>query len=88
MLFEICWIFSVHLNNFTSKLFNKQTSYENSSNKIDFLAQSINLQGNDKVMWMLLQYFDERKKLGDSSPEEDLIDDEQLRMSFIRNITS
>jgi len=88
MLFEICWIFAVHLQYFTEKMFPHSTCSDNISDKIDFLAQSINLQGNEKVMWMLLQYINEREKLGDTTSAETLISDEHLRSEFIRYIVS
>lgn len=87
MLFEICWIFAVHLKCFTGELFFHPTDTDSLPDEINFLAHSINLQGNDKVMWMLLQYFDERKKLGEAYPEETLLYDERMRSAFIRHAT-
>ena len=86
MLFEICWIFAVHLKPFTRKLFSNSTDIDCLSAEIDFLAHSINLQGNDKVLWLLIQYLDKLKKIGSSSPEETLIDNEDLRNVFIRQV--
>lgn len=86
MLFEICWIFAVYLKHFTAQIFPHSTNVDNLLDEINFLAHSINLQGNDKVLWMLLQYFDEYKKAGEMSPEEKLIDDENLRNIFIQHI--
>lgn len=86
MLFEICWIFAVHLKHFTEELFFQPTDINSLSDELNFMSQSINLQGNDKVMWMLLQHFEERKKLGEDYPEETLLDDEHLRLAFISHI--
>jgi len=88
MLFEICWIYAVHLKHFTGKLFPHHIGANNLSEKNDFLAKSINTQGNDKVMWMLLQYFDECEVIGREAPAETLLDDECLRSAFIRHISS
>jgi glycosyltransferase involved in cell wall biosynthesis len=88
MLFEICWIYAVHLKHFTEKLFPQTTDTNSSPEEINFLAQSINLQGNDKVLWMLLHYLDERKKFGVMTPEDFLTHDEQLRSSFLSYITT
>jgi hypothetical protein len=44
------------------------------------------VQGNEKVMWLLLQYLVENEKAGIVSPEENLIEDEQMRNVFIRHI--
>lgn len=90
MLFEICWIFAVHLKRFAGEIFLQSlqsNDTESLLDEINFLAQSINLQGNDKVLWMLLYFFEERRKLGDMAPEETLIGNEHLRAAFIRHIT-
>lgn len=87
MLFEICWIFAVHLKNFIAELDSHPAGAETLSEKINFLAQSINVQGNDKVLWMLLHYYEVRKKLGGVSPDETPIDEEYLRSAFVRFIT-
>ena len=73
---------------FTTELYPHPTDADSLSAKINFLAHSINLQENDKVLWMLLEYFDERKKMGETSPEEALIDNANLRNVFIRHIVS
>ena len=86
MLFEICWIFAVHLNQFTTKIFSQSSSFINLVEEINFYSQSVNLQGNDKVMWMLLQYISDRKKKGELTPEDNLIENEALRNLFIKQI--
>jgi glycosyltransferase involved in cell wall biosynthesis len=86
MLFEICWIFSVHLKRFSADIFRRPYDAAGLSKEIDFLANSINLQGNEKVMWLLLQYLAENEKAGIDSPEENLIEEEQMRNVFIRHI--
>ena len=88
MLFEICWIYAVHLKHFTKELFSQLTVAESLSKEVDFLAESINLQGNDKVMWMLLQYLDEQYNIGEMSPEDILIENENLRNVFIQHVVS
>ena len=88
MLFEICWIFAVHLKKFNSAIFDHSSNPTSLSKGIDFLSQSINLQGNDRIMWMILQYLHEREKLGDNSFEEALINNEHLRFAFIKHIKS
>jgi glycosyltransferase involved in cell wall biosynthesis len=87
MLFEICWIFAVHLENYTNILFPQSNAPDNILLEVNFLEQSINLQGNDKVMWMMLHYLTKRQVLGESYAAETLIDNEQLRSLFIRAIT-
>ena len=86
MLFEICWIYAVHLKSFVKKLTPQSGVTNGISDEIDFLAQSINLQGNDKVMWMLQEFFYGHAKNGEVDPSEILLNNEQLRMSFIRHV--
>jgi glycosyltransferase involved in cell wall biosynthesis len=86
MLFEICWIYAVHLKHFTAEIFHPSTNVDGPLDEITFMAHSINLQRNDKVLWMLLQYFEAHKKKGEISPEEKLIDNENLRNMFVRHI--
>lgn len=88
MLFEICWIFAVHLKHYTGKVFPLMTDTQSLSAEIHFLAQSINLQGNDKVLWLLLQYFDACQKSGLILPEEILLDNASLRSVFIQHIAT
>ena len=87
MLFEICWIFAVHMKSFARKMFHPSIDTYSLTDKIDFLAQSVNVQGNDKVMWLMLLYFYESEKLGETSPEEILINDKHLRSTFIHYIS-
>ena len=87
MLFEICWIYAVHLRYFTKEFFSG-TDHEVVKNEIGFLTQSINLQGNDKVMWIMLQYLNERAGHGGDVVAEKLLDDERLRREFIQHIVA
>ncbi|WLQ17382.1 glycosyltransferase [Hahella aquimaris] len=86
MLFEICWIFAVHLKNFSGELLLQSTELDRFSHGLDLMANSINLQGNDKVFWMLMQYIAAHRETEDFSPEEVLLDREELRAEFIRHI--
>lgn len=86
MLFEICWIFAVHLKRYSAEIFRLPSDTDGLSKEVDFLSNSVNLQGNEKVMWMLLQYLSENEKAGEISPEEKLIENEKMRNVFIRLI--
>ncbi len=80
MLFEIAWIWAANINRFFGgKIFRE----EDDNVSIVELAESLNLQGNDKVFWMILLYISAKKKCGVKKPEEILLDDEQLRSHFI-----
>jgi glycosyltransferase involved in cell wall biosynthesis len=85
MLFEICWVFAVHLQTFTSKMF---IIPDVKLEEINFLANSINAQGNEKVLWLLLHYINESHSNGVFNPEENLINDAQLRSEFICYIST
>jgi glycosyltransferase involved in cell wall biosynthesis len=87
MLFEICWIFAVHLKHFKLENFLELVDEGGIADKLNFLAHFVNLQGNDKVMWMLLKHFDECERLGELNPEDRLLDDERLRSAFVNHIT-
>jgi glycosyltransferase involved in cell wall biosynthesis len=81
MLFEICWIFAVHLKYFTGNLVSCDDN-NGYSQKLDFLWKSINSQGNEKVLWMLLHYFDELQVKGEVNPEEFVLNDKRLCDAF------
>ena len=85
MLYEICWIYAVHLRHFTGNMFGLEAA-EDTAGEIGFLANSINLQGNDKLLWMLMHYIRERDMHNDAQPEDTLINDENIRNEFIRHI--
>lgn len=88
MLFEICWIFAVHLRGFEETFSPLLVDEFTPSKKIKFLADSINLQGNDKVFWLLLRHFEDCKKLGAGFPEDTLLDDKDLCSVFVQHITT
>ena len=80
MLFEIAWMWAVHLADFSDlESLNVEDKYEYLFRAIE----SVNLQGNDKVFWMLLMFMKLQKDSGIVNPEELLLDDGQLRRRFI-----
>lgn len=87
MLFEICWIFAVHLKYFTNIMFPRPVDSDGLSKELNFLAKSINTQGNEKMLWMLNQYFNESEMQGVDEAAEALLDDETMRGVFIRHIS-
>lgn len=60
MLFEICWIYAVHYIPVMHKLKQNPPKQSRDGDEIDFMAHSINLQGNDKVLWMILQFIESK----------------------------
>ena len=80
------WELTLHLKELTGKIFSQSNVADSLSDEMSFLTYSINLQGNDKLLWMLLQYFDKQKKQGDKSPEETILDNANLLNIFLRHI--
>lgn len=82
MLFEICWIYAANLHRFEgSHIFTGNPLIE-----LEELAESINLQGNDKILWILRSYFNAAKKQGVTNFELELLDNATLRESLFKYI--
>lgn len=82
MLFEICWMYAAHLNRFEGKsLFTNDPLLE-----IEELAESINLQGNDKLLWILMSYLNSARILGKKEPELEFLENTTLRESLFKYI--
>lgn len=86
MLFEICWIYAVHLNPVLARLLSASADISQVAAEAAFVAGSVNLQGNDKVMWMIQQFIDRQRRAGYADPELLLLDWEALRQEFINCI--
>lgn len=83
MLFEIAWMWAANLDRFYgTKLFKTQ----HDSGDIIALAESLNLQGNDKIFWMIKCFIDSQRKLGIERPEEILLDDVELRNRLLEYV--
>lgn len=84
MLFEIAWIWASNLHRF----FGSDVLLGNDSvQQVTNLADSINLQGNDKLFWMLLMYFNIQQAKGVINPEEELLNNVELREHFFDYIS-
>lgn len=80
MLFEIIWIWAVHLQAFYIQLsFNEQDGYSG----IIKLVESLNLQKNDKLFWILKTFIEGEKARGIKCPEEILLENSELRNSLL-----
>lgn len=87
MLFEICWIWAVHLRNFATR--SKPGSISAQSSMIaefERLDSSINPQGNDRTIWELMLFIDVHNRRGVQFPEEMLLEDAALREFFVQRI--
>lgn len=83
MLFEICWIYAVHAGAVMNRLLPAEAGAEFAGAEARFMGSAINLQGNDKVMWMIQQFIDRQRLAGRQDPELLLLDDAVLRQEFI-----
>lgn len=83
MLFEIVWMWATNLERYFGNVI---FSTKEAHNDIFELVESLNLQGNDKVLWMLLIYFQAQRKNGVEKPEEILLENAELRGKFLNYI--
>jgi len=80
MLFEVAWIWAADLRRFFgTDLF----AGEDSGQDLIQLAESLQLQGNDKLFWMILLFLEAQEKKGVEHAEELLLDDDALRNRFL-----
>jgi hypothetical protein len=85
MLFEVCWVIATHLDSFSSRVI-KSISEEDLSIATIQLLESINLQGNDKVFWLLYWQFNSMRKMNIVNPEELYLTNDSLRNKVITYI--
>ncbi|QDU51821.1 glycosyltransferase family 2 protein [Gimesia panareensis] len=86
MMFEICWVIAANLHRFMgSQLLNKQDLSAVVSD-LDMLYQSINFQGNEKLVWLMQNYLTHLSLQGHPNPEEELIHNRSIREYFISKI--
>ena len=83
MLFEIVWMWAANLDRFYGNLLFKT---KEDSADIVTLVESLNLQGNDKIFWIIKSFIDTQRKLGVENPEELLLDDENLRNRLLEYV--
>lgn len=86
MLFEICWIYAVHAGAVMGHLFPVIDDVISLGAEVRFMGSSVNLQGNDKVMWMIHQFMDWQRRAGRQNPEQLLLENATLRQEFINHI--
>lgn len=83
MLFEVCWIYAAHLPKLSSSVifWGNDRSLE-----LEQFLNSMNLQGNDKIVWALMMYFQYLKQQGVPEPELQILNDAAMRESFMKYI--
>lgn len=82
MLFEICWMYAVNIHRFEGKKI-----FEGDFIKgFEELAESMNFQGNDKLVWMIMSFLNSAKNRHIAEPELILLEDKELRESLFKYI--
>lgn len=82
MLFEICWMYAVNIHRFEgNKIFEGDFI-----KGFEELAESMNFQGNDKLVWMISSFLNSAKNRNIEEPEIMLLDDQKLRESLFKYI--
>lgn len=82
MLFEICWMYAVNIHRFEGRKI-----FEGDFIKgFEELAESMNFQGNDKLVWMIMSFLNSAKNRGIIDPELILLEDKDLRESLFKYI--
>ena len=81
MLFEIILVFIANIEK-SYKLFYSD-DYEKS---IFELLESMNFQGNDRLVWIIKVFIESSKEQGIKNPEEILLDNIELREKFLRYV--
>lgn len=82
MLFEIAWMWATNLERFYGKELFKDDDYSS----LFAIAESLNLQGNDKAFWMIKVFIDAQKEKGVEKPEEILLDNAELRNQILEYV--
>lgn len=83
MLFEICWVLAVGLRLFEGSRLYAGNSEEDWISDVGLIQNSIQLQGNDKVFWMIRQFVDSQSARGIKEADLMLLDSSSLRQPFI-----
>lgn len=86
MLFEICLVYALGWRLFEDQFLFNDTSESVFVRDVDLLARAINLQGNDKVFWMLREFLEIECRRGVARPEELLLENPALREPFVKAI--
>src|SRR6185436_8991687 len=83
MLFEICWVLAANFHRVEGRqIFNNAEPRQNLKD-LERIYESINLQGNDKVFWIMRAFIESLKSVGVENSEELLLEDKDLREKFI-----
>lgn len=88
MLFEICWVLAIGMMAYEGDVLYGVSDSAAAIADVHAIAESVNAQGNDRVIWMIRQFVDARRKSGDLEPELRLLEDKVLRDAFIAHVVT
>lgn len=83
MLFEIAWMWAANLKRFYPDIIFPDG---NDAENMVRLAESLNLQGNDRIFWLLKTFIEQKRMQGIEHPEEILLDDAELRNRLLEYV--
>jgi len=86
MLFEICWVLATGMRRLEGRRFYEGEDPRQWILDAERIHNSVNLQGNDKVFWMINQFIDARKSPECPEPELLLLDNAELRQAYVCHI--
>jgi glycosyltransferase involved in cell wall biosynthesis len=86
MLFEICWVLAVGMMAYEGHVLYGDGERNALVADVRAIAESINAQGNDRIIWMIRQFVDARRRAGEQEPELRLLDDKVLRDAFLEYV--
>ena len=87
MLFDICWVLAANLHRFEGKQIFNSLDPEKSMQDLVTLYESINLQGNDKVLWAMRAFIQSLRHQGIENPEEVLLENDDFKQKLIAYIS-
>jgi glycosyltransferase involved in cell wall biosynthesis len=88
MLFEICWVMATGMRRFEGRRLYAGAGVESWLSDVHRVHNSVNLQGNDKVYWMIRQFICAQESRGLLDPELLLLENGELRAGFIEHVVS
>lgn len=88
MLFEICWVLATGIRRFERNMLYVGTDVQSWLLDVHRVYNSVNLQGNDKVYWMIQQFISSQEAKGMQQPELLLLESAELRAGFIEHVVS
>ncbi|KAA0139876.1 glycosyltransferase [Gimesia chilikensis] len=86
MMFEICWVIAVNLGQLLGTQLFQDADAAAQARDLDLVYESINFQGNEKLVWLMQSYLAHLSRQGHPHPEEELIQNRELREYLISKV--